>query len=407
MNKVEPHTHAHKNKSILALLIGMVLLGVFPLDVILPSFPALSAHFDTPSADIALSISIFAIGVAISQFFLGPLSDRLGRKRLLILGLALSILGAIGCANASSFSAFIIFRALQAIGCGCFVLLNALVQDIFTSHERDRVRILMTSASGFFISTSPLAGALLQATLGWTASFYLFALLAGAILVQSATMLPGDKHHTVSRTGMFKAYGAIVLSSPFMGFSLIAAIAFTCHFSFIALSPIIFLDYFQLSQLEFGLALLSYGAAYVLGGVIANRLQKTTLPQQQLTIGLVLIGSAGLALLILDVLTERGVATVLLPMMICTAGTTIARPVATSRAMELFPDCAGTAASMSNTMVFVIGGVASAAVSFVVASFETALGTGFITLSLVGLLVLQRLYRPVGVALSANQQPPH
>ncbi|WP_238536588.1 hypothetical protein [Pseudomonas sp. M47T1] len=64
-----------QKRSILTLLLAMVLLGVFPLDVILPSFPALSNHFATPSSDIALSISLFALGVAISQFFLGPLSD--------------------------------------------------------------------------------------------------------------------------------------------------------------------------------------------------------------------------------------------------------------------------------------------------------------------------------------------
>lgn len=202
MSKVRLGADSPAKASAIALLLLMVLLGVFPLDVILPSFPALSAHFDTRSSDIALSISIFAIGVSISQFFLGPLSDQIGRKSLLIMGLMISILGAIGCANAVEFATFMIFRVLQALGCGCFVLSNALVQDIFSSEERDRVRILMTSASGLFISLSPLAGTLLQSTLGWTGSFYIFSLIAAAVLLHAVLTLPAPPEYCGAQSAM-------------------------------------------------------------------------------------------------------------------------------------------------------------------------------------------------------------
>jgi DHA1 family bicyclomycin/chloramphenicol resistance-like MFS transporter len=140
----------------LLLLTAIVLLGCFPLDVILPSFPALSDYFSTPGANIALSISLFAIGVAFAQLLLGPLSDVLGRKKLLLAGLGVSIIGAAGCILSTQYPWFIFFRLLQALGCGCFVLAHALIQDIFSEHERGRVRIFLTTASGIFISTSPL-----------------------------------------------------------------------------------------------------------------------------------------------------------------------------------------------------------------------------------------------------------
>lgn len=257
-------TSTLRKTSVLILLLAMVLLGMFPLDVILPSFPALAEHFDTTSANIALSISIFAVGFSISQFFLGPLSDRLGRKRLLILGMAVSIAGAVGCLNSTQFSTFILFRMLQAVGCGCFVLTNALVQDIFENDERERVRILMTTAGGFFISTSPLLGTLLQSAFGWTGSFYLFVLIAALVLAHAVWALPSS-FAAASNLRFWSACGAIVSNGRFMGFSLIAAIAFTCHFSFIVISPVIFLDDFGLTQLQFSLVLLIYGAAYVVG----------------------------------------------------------------------------------------------------------------------------------------------
>lgn len=382
---------ALQKRSIITLLLAMVLLGVFPLDVILPSFPALSAYFATPATEITWSISVFAIGVAVSQFFLGPLSDKVGRKGLLILGLMVSIVGAIGCANASDFPAFMAFRILQAIGCGCFVLLNALVQDMFEADERDRVRILVTSASGLFISLSPLAGTLLQDLFRWQGSFYLFALIGGAVLVYTVRNLPPTRGAERTTKGMFQASSRLLRDPGFMGFTLIAAIAFTCHFSFIAISPIIFLEQLQLSPLAFGLTLLSYGAAYVFGGLIANRLQKVASHREQLITGLALIGLAGIALLILGLFMNRSVTSILLPMMICTLGTTIARPAATSRAMELFPDSAGASASMLNTLVFVAGGLASTAISLVADDAERMLGLAFTGLCAIGLLMLRRI----------------
>lgn len=384
-------TSTLRKTSVLILLLAMVLLGMFPLDVILPSFPALAEHFDTPSANIALSISIFAVGFSISQFFLGPLSDRLGRKRLLILGMAVSIAGAVGCLNSTQFSTFILFRMLQAVGCGCFVLTNALVQDIFENDERKRVRILMTTAGGFFISTSPLLGTLLQSAFGWTGSFYLFVLIAALVLAHAVWALPSS-FAAASNLRFWSACGAIVSNGRFMGFSLIAAIAFTCHFSFIVISPVIFLDDFGLTQLQFSLVLLIYGAAYVVGGVIASRLQKVINHQQQLKVGLGLISLAGVVLIALHLTTVRSFLTILLPMLICTTGTTITRPAAVSRAMDLFLGNAGAAASMLNTTVFVSGGVISALASVTVENFEYTLASGFVVLSAIGWAMVRQIY---------------
>ncbi|MGV6396040.1 MFS transporter [Pseudomonas caspiana] len=393
MSEMQLWADSQSKSSAIALLLLMVLLGVFPLDVILPSFPALSEHFNTASSDIALSISLFAIGVSVSQFFLGPLSDQVGRKSLLITGLLISIIGAVGCANAVEFSTFMVFRVLQALGCGCFVLSNALVQDLFNSKERDSVRILMTSASGLLISVSPLAGVLLQNTLGWTGSFYVFALIASTVLLHAILTLPDPQLTKRDNRAWIGVCGTIFLNPQFMGLAVVAGIAFTCHFSFIAISPVIFLDVFELSQFQFALALLSYGVAYVVGGVVASRLQRTISHRQQLIAGLVLIGSAGVLLVCLSLIVGRGFVVVLLSMIVCTAGTTIVRPVATSRAMDIFPDSSGAAASMLNTVVFVTGGVLSAVVGLLVARFEVVLATLFILLCMTGLTIVLRLYR--------------
>lgn len=251
----------------------------------------------------------------------------------------------------------------------------------------------MTTASGLFISTSPLLGTLLERAFGWTGSFYLFALIAGLVMIHAVSVLPPSLANS-SATRFWASCGGIISNGRFMGFSLIAAIAFTCHFSFIAISPVVFLDEFGLTQLQFSLVLLVYGAAYLVGGGIASRLQKVISHRQQLNTGLALIALAGLVLMVLHIASERSYLTLLLPMMICTTGTTIARPAATSRAMEIFAHQSGAAASILNTTVFVIGGVMSALASVAVASFETVLAGGFLLVSGVGWLVIRQLYRP-------------
>ncbi|QIA05900.1 multidrug effflux MFS transporter [Pseudomonas fluorescens] len=383
-----------QRRGAVSLLLAMVLLGVFPLDVLLPSFPALAEHFRRTPADIALSISLFAVGIAFAQLLIGPLSDVIGRKGLLLAGMSVSIFGALGCVMTSDYSLFLIFRVVQALGCGCFVLSQALVQDLFEGEERDRLRILMVTAGGIFISVSPLAGTFLQATLGWRGSFWVFIALSAAVLLKAWLFLENTRPTASgTRTNFLTAYRQVLGDFDFVGYWLISAFAFACHFSFIVISPLIFMDRLQLSAYEFSLILLIYGAAYVTGGILASVLSRRINSGQQMVVGLSLILFAGVTLLYLSSSFALAPATVLIPMLICTAGTTIARPAATSRAMSLFPENAGTSASAGSTIIFICGGLISALISLSPTNLQSTLGYSFVILSGVALALNARISR--------------
>ncbi|MDD1139960.1 multidrug effflux MFS transporter [Pseudomonas sp. TNT2022 ID233] len=383
-----------QRRGAVSLLLAMVLLGVFPLDVLLPSFPALAEHFRRTPADIALSISLFAVGIAFAQLLIGPLSDVIGRKGLLLAGMSISILGALGCVMTSDYSLFLMFRVVQALGCGCFVLSQALVQDLFEGEQRDRLRILMVTAGGIFISISPLAGTFLQATLGWRGSFWVFIALSAAVLLKAWLFLENTRPTASgTRTNFLTAYRRVLGDFDFVGYWLISAFAFACHFSFIVISPLIFMDRLQLSAYEFSLVLLIYGAAYVTGGILASVLSRRINSGQQMVIGLSLILFAGLTMLYLSSNFALAPATVLIPMLICTAGTTIARPAATSRAMSLFPENAGTSASAGSTIIFICGGLISALISLSPTNLQSTLGYSFVILSGVALALNARISR--------------
>jgi len=371
-----------KRHAAIALLLTMILLGVFPLDVVLPSFSALSTHFNRSPADIAFSISLFAIAISLSQLLVGPLSDTLGRKRLLLAGIAVAIVGAIGCVLADNFVWFMIFRCVQAFGCGAFVLAQALVQDLFVGKERDRLRILMITASGVFISTSPWVGTLLQQALDWPGSFWVFIALASVVFIKALLLLEKSPPDPQPSRSIKQSYRLVCRNPVFIGYWLISGLAFACHFSFIVMSPLLLMDQLALSSYTFSSVLLLYGVAYLCGGIVAQVLSHRIQASTQINVGLLLIFAAGALMLVLTSLSGMSVLSVLPPMMVCTAGTTIARPIATSKAMDVFPQYAGTAASTGGLLVFSCGGVISALVNLSTAALPTTLAATFMMLSL-------------------------
>lgn len=386
---------AARKPATVGLLLTLTLLGVFPIDVVLPSFPALSEHFQSPSSDIALSVSLFAVGIALSQLLIGPLSDVMGRKNLLLIGIAVSAVGATGCVLADSYWSFLFFRVVQALGCGCFVLSQALIQDLFTGQEQQRLRVLLVTCGGIFISVSPLAGTGLQSWMGWRGSFLVFIALAAGVFASACHLLECPPAGSQPRRfNIIASYRKVFGDFSFVAYWLTSALAFSCHFSFIVISPLVLIDQLHLSPEAFSLVLLGYGLAYIGGGLIATLLSNRIDPQTQIITGLSLILAAGLLMLGLANYLGLSITTLLAPMIVCTAGTTIARAAANNQAMTLFPAQAGTSASAGSVLIFIVGGLTSAVISLTPLDLQLALALCLILLSLLGLalnaLVRQR-----------------
>ena len=384
------------------LLLTLTLLGVFPIDVVLPSFPALSEHFQSPSSDIALSVSLFAVGIALSQLLIGPLSDVMGRKNLLLIGITISAGGATGCVLADSYWSFLFFRVVQALGCGCFVLSQALIQDLFTGQEQQRLRVLLVTCGGIFISVSPLAGTGLQSWMGWRGSFLVFIALAIGVFASACHLLERSPSGSQSRRfNIIASYRKVFGDFSFIAYWLTSALAFSCHFSFIVISPLVLIDQLHLSPEAFSLVLLGYGLAYIGGGAVASVLSNRVDPQAQIVTGLGLILAAGLLMLGLANYLGLSITTLLAPMIVCTAGTTIARAAANNQAMTIFPAQAGTSASAGSVLIFIVGGITSAVISLTPLDLQLALALCLILLSLLG-QALNALVRQRGKALLAG-----
>lgn len=382
----------HLSRFILITCISLI--SFFPINILLPSFPALAARFDTPTAEIALSISLFTLVFSISQLITGPLSDKWGRKEVLIGCITLSILGAMGCAFASDYLTFLLFRSVQAMGCGFFVLGHALVEDLFEEQDRARVRLYYMTLSGSFVALSPLIGSWLQTTFDWQGSFYGFALMALGMLIHAFCILPSKSaspHRApVSIIGTLKAVAA---NRDFLRYWWIAALVFACYFALISVTPLIFMDTLKLSEYQYALVLMVYGIAYLLGGVAASHLQKRISLPRQINIGLGLLLVAGILLMLIISFEAISTVTLLIPMLISALAVTLVRPAAISAAMLLFSSSAGTAASAGNSIMFLTAAVSSAALAQAGGHLLMTIALSFIGLSLWAILTNRRAGR--------------
>lgn len=370
------------------MLCGLSLLSVFPLDILLPSYPAIANEFDQSVAEIAATISFFILVFAFSQLIVGPLSDRFGRKLVLIAGLMIVLISVLACALAKNFNLFFMYRMLQAVGCSTFVLSQALIQDLLREEDRQRARIFLVTLSGVFIASAPLLGSYIQSIFGWQGSFYLSAIVAVFLIVQAFLTLKNDKNLSgLDLKKIYMPYVKIIRHKYFVIYWCLSGIAFSCHFSFIIVSPMIFLECLGLSSYQYSYVLLAYGVSYIFGGVVAGKLRCRISLNSQIAFGFMLIMVAGFLLFWFVVLLELAVVLILVPMIICTAGTTICRPAAASKAMEYFNSSVGAASSAGATIVFLIAAAVSAMISFSDSNVLLFLAGGFVVLSLFGLVL--------------------
>ncbi|AFY22341.1 MFS transporter [Pseudomonas sp. UW4] len=381
-----------KRASRFILITNISLISFFPLNILLPSFPALAGEFNTSTAEIALSTSLFTLVFAISQLITGPLSDKWGRKEVLLGCIVVSTLGSIGCVLATDYLSFLLFRVIQAIGCGFFVLGHALVEDLFEEQDRARVRIYYMTLSGSFVALSPLLGSWLQTTFDWQGSFYGFALMALGMYIHTQVILPSKAvSHQRTPVSVLRTLRSIVGNRDFIRYWWIAALVFACYFALISVTPLIFMDEFKLSEYQYALVLMVYGLAYFLGGVVASTVQKHISLTLQINIGLGLLGAAGVLLALIVNYELMTTITLLIPMLISALAVTLVRPAAISAAMLLFSSSAGTAASAGNSIMFVTAAVSSAALAQTGHNLLMTIAVGFIAFSLWGLLTNARI----------------
>src|SRR6266851_4590635 len=282
------------------LLTALAAIGSFSVAIYTPSMPSLVADFHTRPAMVKLTLSLFLVGFAVAQLVYGPLSDRFGRRPVLVAGLAVYVVGSLACAVAPSIDAMIAGRFLQAVGaCAGPVLGRAVVRDVHGREGTARVLAWIGAATTLSPAIGPTLGGSLHVWFGWRANFVLLAIF-GAALLATAWRLLGDRFY--------------------LGYMLSGSCIYAGLYSWIAAAPFLFVDRLGFSPDHYGALTIVTTGSYIGGSVAAARLTHRAGLDRMILLGCALAVTGAALMSLLALATALSAATLIGPMMLFSFG---------------------------------------------------------------------------------------
>jgi MFS transporter, DHA1 family, multidrug resistance protein len=362
---------------LLALLIGMTAIGPLSLNILTPAMPGLIGTFSTEAGNVQLTLSLFLLGMAVSQLVLGPLSDRFGRRPVMLAGLAITVVANFAALAATSITGLVIARVLQAFGATCgIVIARAVIRDLY---ERDRAASMIgwvTMAMVVAPMIAPLIGGALDTAYGWQAIFVFVGLFTVAVLIWTALQLPETHAGPVSEGfARFLSDAAGLLRSPlFVGYALVSAFNSAMFFTFIGGAPHVVVTIMHRSSAEYGTWFLIMSLTYMAGNFAAGRWSAKFGVDVMIRAGVAVtvIGAAIGALWVL-LAPQGGPAMIFVPQMIIGFASGFMLPSAIAGAVSVRAQAAGTAAGITGFLQMGLGAATSQLIGHLLAGAATAL----------------------------------
>ncbi len=256
-------------------LVAMTGLGAWTMNVFLPSLPAIARHYDADYALVQLTISGYLGITALLQLFFGPLSDRYGRRPVLLGALSIFLVATLGCALAPDIQTFLAFRMLQASVAAGMVLSRAIVRDMVARDQAASMIGYVTMGMAIVPMIGPAIGGFLDQNFGWQASFYA-TLLFGIVTLAMAWGDLGETNanRSASFTEQFRAYPELLRSRRFWGYSLTAGFASGAFFAFLGGAPYVATEILAMSPTQLGLYMGVIALGYLLGNFLSGRFSR-------------------------------------------------------------------------------------------------------------------------------------
>jgi DHA1 family bicyclomycin/chloramphenicol resistance-like MFS transporter len=354
---------------ILLLIVTFLMLQPLSTDLYLASLPSLATGFAVPAATVQLTLSLFVIGFGGAQLVIGPLSDRYGRRPVLLWGLTLYVAASALCGFAQSIELLIAARFLQALGCcSAVVIARAIVRDAYAREDSMRVMAKVSTWLSLAPLLGPILGSYLQVAFGWRAAFAALGLLSAAVMAATFLRLPETNMHkdpqATRLSGLLVNYRIVLGAREFWAHALPGALSYGAIFAFISGSSFVLIRVLNVPTAWFGYCFAFGVSGYMAGTLVCRRLLPKAGSDGGLRIGSIVSLVSGIFFL---AAVAAGVAhwSLLLAAMFFTMGAHgINFPIAQSGAVSPFAQQAGTAAGLMGalymTVAFIVGSVVGA-----------------------------------------------
>jgi MFS transporter, DHA1 family, multidrug resistance protein len=334
-----------------ALLAALSAIGPLTTDMYLPSLPDIARQLHVSSAQVQLTISAYLIGFAVGQIFYGPVSDRHGRKPVLMAAMGLYCVASLACALSTSIEMLIVARAFQALGgSGGIVLTRAIVRDIYAGARAGRELSLIGSVMALAPVLAPIAGGLLQTGFGWRAVFFALvaAGMAGAgivwlLLPETLNMRAAEP---VSLASMARSYRVVVRHPAYLAYLAITSASYAGLFAWISGAAFVLQNLYGLTAFDFGVAFALGSIGYMTGSALAARFVVKLGLDGVMGIGGCACAIGGLGMVAAVAVGLTSFLSLVLPVAVYLAGLGMVLPQGIAGAMTPFPERAGAASSL-------------------------------------------------------------
>ncbi|CUH69476.1 Sulfonamide resistance protein [Thalassovita autumnalis] len=356
------------SKPHLVTLILLTSVAVMSLNIFLPSLGGIAEEFGVSYTLVALSISAFLLVSAVLQLIMGPLSDRYGRRPVLLVGLVVFVIASLGCALSQDVWAFLGFRMLQGGVVSGMVLGRAIVRDVYAPQEAAKRIAQIGAAMALAPLIAPLVGGILDSLFGWRSVFYLLALSGAAVFVLCwADLGETNQLKQASFAAQFRAYPEVLRSGSFWAYSGVLVFSLGGFYAYLAGAPLVGEEIFDLSTATVGLMMGATAVGFLMGNLVTTRLGARFGSLRLILWGrwLSMLGCLLAALLMALGLLHPGV--MFAGAVALGLGNGLTLPGANVGVMNVAPHLAGSASGLSGAVGVVIGAVLTPLVSTLVA----------------------------------------
>lgn len=376
---------------------GLSVLGFLATDMYLPAFAAMQEDLQTPAAAISASLSLFLAGFAFAQLLWGPLSDRFGRKPVLLLGLAIFAVGCLGMLWVRDATWLLVLRFIQAVGvCAAAVTWQALVTDYYPANRTNRIFATIMPLVGLSPALAPLLGSRILAHFDWQAIFATLFAITLVLMLPAFALKPAHKKEAHADAKPI-TFTSLLSAKAYRGNVLIYAACSASFFAWLTGSPFILHD-MGYSPAAIGLSYVPQTIAFLVGGYGCRAALQKWEGQQMLPWLLVLYALSVIGTWAVGFIPGAGLAEILIPFCVMAVANGAIYPIVVAQALRPFPQATGRAAALQNTLQLGLCFLASLVVSALIAT--PLLTTTSVMLVTVALAVL-------GYRMQASAQREH
>jgi len=350
------HRNLATSKLMLALLVVMTGIAPISLYMLVPALPVLAKSFNSSISLAQMTVSAYMVGIACSQLVMGALSDRFGRRPVLLAGISLMVAASLACVLAESLPQLIAARFFQALGgASGMVISRAIVRDLYARDQISARLSLVIAVMMIAQMLSPLTGGLLETAFGWRAIFYLITAASLATVIAIAFLLPETRRVRAAGNGFRRDVASLFASRAFIGYLLCQVLASQIIFAFAGGGPYIVVTQMGRNSAEYGAWFATTGLAYLIGNVLCVRFAPRHSLERLIWFGLALQLAGSLLNLIWSLTGINQMPLWLFgTQMIVMIGNAFVMSNAVAGAISVRPDAAGTA---SGAMGFLQQGV--------------------------------------------------